>query len=83
MRMNPSAALQNLKNTGCGKLYLTRFGDGGLRKQPGMEFVFYSRSLKIFPGSALNVKIVSYGHRARGGELIEQHNATWEGHAEI
>ena len=54
-------ALDNLNKTGCDSLYLTLVGGGVFGNQ--LEWILSSigRSLNLFAGTNLNVKIVSYG----------------------
>jgi len=68
-------ALQNLEETGCGKLYLTLVGGGvfGNRIEWILSSIF--RSLKIFANSELDVKIISYGaSNSEVANLVERCN---------
>ena len=54
-------ALQNLNRTGCNKLYLTLVGGGVFGNKLEWILSSISRSLRMFSGVPLDVKIVSYG----------------------
>ena len=54
-------ALQNLERTGCSKLYLTLVGGGVFGNKLEWILSSISRSLRLFTGVPLDVKIVSYG----------------------
>ncbi|MEO0348722.1 MAG: hypothetical protein AAF282_01580 [Cyanobacteria bacterium P01_A01_bin.15] len=54
-------ALQNLKNTGCNKLYLTLVGGGVFGNKLDWILSSIARSLEIFASAELDVYIVSYG----------------------
>ena len=68
-------ALQNLINTGCDKLYLTLVGGGVFGNKLDWILSSIDRSLRLFAGSDLDVKIVSYGSsNAEVAQLVRQHS---------
>ncbi len=60
-----SAALRNLNDTGCDKLYLTLVGGGVFGNKLDWILAAIDRSLKLFAATKLDVSIVSYGSSNR------------------